>query len=217
MLRTADNHSVYKNGAKEIAALHGKSLTFMAKFDEREGNSCHVHLSLRRSDGAVVFDHGGPAGTEAAAGSGHPERGLAGGTPLFDQFIAGVLATLPEFSLLYAPNINSYKRFQPGSFAPTAVAWGHDNRTCALRVVGHGPGLRVENRMPGGDMNPYLGLAAMLAGGLHGIAEALPLAPAFEGNAHLDVAQLESGHPAARTRRDRADLHAGAEHAAASS
>lgn len=166
VVTTADRHSVYKTGAKEIAALHGKSLTFMAKFDEREGNSCHIHMSLRREDGSVVFDEGD------------------GATPLFQHFIAGVLATMREFTLLYAPNINSYKRFAPGSFAPTAVAWGHDNRTCAMRVVGHGAGMRVENRVPGGDMNPYLGLSAMLAGGLHGIANELALEPAFEGNAY---------------------------------
>jgi glutamine synthetase len=171
VLRSADQHSVYKNGAKEIAALHGKSLTFMAKFNEREGNSCHVHMSLRGRDGTVVF-------ADDSAG------GVAGGSAVFDQFIAGVQDTLREFTLLYAPNVNSYKRFQPGSFAPTAVAWGHDNRTCALRVVGHGPGLRLENRLPGGDMNPYLGLAGMLAGGLHGIEKGLPLEAPFKGNAY---------------------------------
>ena len=169
--RTADNHTVYKTGAKEIAAQHGKSLTFMAKYDEREGNSCHIHMSLRGSDGSVVFDNAEHDGT-------------AGGSVLFDRFVAGVQATLPEFTLLYAPNINSYKRFQPGSFAPTAVAWGFDNRTCALRVVGHGAGLRVENRVPGGDVNPYVAMAAMLAGGLYGIAEELTLEPAFAGNAY---------------------------------
>jgi glutamine synthetase len=168
-LTTADNHSVYKNGAKEIAAAHGKSITFMAKFDQREGNSCHIHMSLRGFDGALTFaDESRPGGQ----------------SEIFDQFVAGLLATLPEFTLLYAPNINSYKRFQPGSFAPTAVAWGHDNRTCALRVVGHGAGLRVENRVPGGDVNPYLALAGMLAGGLHGIEHALPLQEPFAGNAY---------------------------------
>ena len=151
MITTADNHSLYKNGAKEIAALHGKALTFMAKFNEREGNSCHIHMSLRGLDGETVFADDDREG-------GHSE--------LFDHFVAGVQATLPELTLLYAPNVNSYKRFQPGSFAPTAVAWGRDNRTCALRVVGHGAGLRVENRVPGGDVNPYLALSAMLAGGL---------------------------------------------------
>jgi glutamine synthetase len=165
VVTTADHHSVYKNGAKEIAAQHGKALTFMAKYDAREGNSCHIHMSLRGADGEIVFDDGGP-------------------TQVFRQFVAGIQATMADFTLLYAPNVNSYKRFQPGSFAPTAIAWGHDNRTCALRVVGHGPGLRVENRVPGGDVNPYLGLAGMLAGGLYGIENALELEDAFVGNAY---------------------------------
>ena len=166
VVTAADQHSVYKNGAKEIAALHGKSLTFMAKFNEREGNSCHIHMSLVHADGSALFDTGDGATTQ------------------FRQFIAGVLTTLREFTLLYAPNINSYKRFQPGSFAPTAVAWGDDNRTCALRVVGHGPGLRVENRLPGGDVNPYMAVAGMLAGGLHGLQAELKLEPAMAGNAY---------------------------------
>jgi glutamine synthetase len=166
VLTTADNHSVYKHGAKEIASLAGKALTFMAKFDAREGNSCHIHMSLRGQDGSVVFDTGD------------------GQTELFDSFVAGIQATLEEFTLFYAPNVNSYKRFQPGSFAPTAIAWGHDNRTCALRVVGHGAGLRVENRLPGGDVNPYLACAAMLAGGLYGIDHKLELEEPFVGNAY---------------------------------
>ena len=140
-LVTCDNHTIYKNGAKEIADQHGKSLTFMAKFDEREGNSCHIHISLRGTDGAAVFaDDSDPLGMSA----------------MFRSFVAGQLATLRELSLWYAPNINSYKRFADGSFAPTAVAWGLDNRTCALRVVGHGQGMRMENRAPGGDVNQYL-------------------------------------------------------------
>ena len=167
VVRTADNHSVYKNGAKEIASLHGKALTFMSKFDEREGNSCHVHMSLQGMDGSAMF-----------ADDGEP-------TDLFKHFVAGVQKTLAEFTLMYAPNVNSYKRFQPGSFAPTSVAWGWDNRTCALRAVGHGKALRIENRLPGGDMNPYLGLAAMLAGGLYGIEHEVALEPAFEGNAYV--------------------------------
>ncbi|MBA3278136.1 MAG: glutamine synthetase [Geodermatophilaceae bacterium] len=166
VIRTADQHAVYKNGAKEIAAQHGKALTFMAKFDEREGNSCHIHMSLRGADGSTVFDTGG------------------GPTPLFERFVAGVEATLFDFTLMYAPNINSYKRFTPGSFAPTAIAWGRDNRTCALRVVGRGAGLRVENRLPGGDVNPHLALAAMLAGGLYGIENELDLEPELVGNAY---------------------------------
>ena len=169
VVRTCDNHAVYKTAAKEIAAAHGKSLTFMAKYDEREGNSCHIHLSLRGEDGAMVF-------ADDSRPGGHSE--------MFGHFIAGVQVTLRELTLMYAPNINSYKRFTPGSFAPTAVAWGRDNRTCALRVVGRGAGLRVENRLPGGDVNPYLAVAAMLAGGLHGVREEIPLEPPLDGNAY---------------------------------
>jgi len=167
-LGTADNHVVYKNGAKEIAAQSGMSLTFMAKFNEREGNSCHLHVSLRDGDGRPVF-----------AGD-----GAHGFSPVFEHWLAGLLAAQREFTLLMAPNINSYKRFALGSFAPTAVAWGFDNRTCALRVIGHGSSLRAENRVPGGDVNPYLALAALVAAGLHGIENELPLEPAFEGNAY---------------------------------
>ena len=165
-LVTADNHSVYKTSAKEIAAAHGKALTFMAKFNEREGSSCHIHLSLRGDDGSTVFWEDGRR------------------TPLYDRFVAGVLATMRDFTLMYAPNVNSYKRFADGSFAPTAVAWGLDNRTCAVRLVGHGAGARMENRLPGGDVNPYLALAAMLAGGLHGIENELDLEPETTGNAY---------------------------------
>jgi glutamine synthetase len=171
-LVTADNHAVYKTAAKEIAAAHGKSLTFMAKFNEREGNSCHIHLSLRGQDGSTVF-------WDADRG----ER-----TALYDHFVAGVLATMTDFTLLYAPNVNSYKRFADGSFAPTAIAWGLDNRTCAVRLVGHGASARMENRLPGGDVNPYLALAAMLAGGLHGIENELELGPELVGNAYTSDA-----------------------------
>ncbi len=168
VVTTADNHAVYKTVAKELASQHGKSITFMAKIDEREGNSCHIHLSLRGADGSVVF-------WDEEAG----QR-----SSLYDSFVAGVLATMADFTLLYAPNINSYKRFAAGSFAPTAIAWGVDNRTCALRLVGSGAGARMENRVPGGDVNPYLSLAAMLAGGLHGIEAELELEPPLEGNAY---------------------------------
>ncbi|MFK0118348.1 glutamine synthetase family protein [Streptomyces sp. NPDC090994] len=166
-LVTCDQHALYKTGAKEIAAQEGVSLTFMAKYDEREGNSCHIHLSLTGEDG-----------TSAMPG---PDGGMS---PLMRHFLAGQLAALRDFSLLYAPHINSYKRFQPGSFAPTAVAWGHDNRTCALRVVGHGRSLRFENRLPGGDVNPYLAVAGMVAAGLHGVERELELPDPCPGNAY---------------------------------
>jgi len=169
---TCDNHSIYKTGSKEIAAQDGTSITFMAKPNEREGNSCHVHLSLRATDGAPVLAGDGPHGL----------------SPVGERFLAGQLAAMRELTLCYAPNINSYKRYVPGSFAPTAVRWGPDNRTCALRLVGHGSSLRPENRVPGGDVNPYLAVAAMIAAGLHGIDNELPLEPAVEGNAYLDTA-----------------------------
>ena len=162
-LRMADDHVVYKSGAKEIASLEERAISFMAKWDEREGNSCHIHLSLARDDGSNVF----------AADEG-----------TFNRFLAGQLDCLRELCLFFAPNINSYKRFVPGAFAPTAVAWGHDNRTCAMRVVGHGEGKRLENRLPGADVNPYLAIAAMIAAGLHGIDSNLDLEPAFDGNAY---------------------------------
>ncbi|MFF9818408.1 glutamine synthetase family protein [Streptomyces sp. NPDC014006] len=166
-LTTCDQHAIYKTGAKEIAAQEGVSLTFMAKYNEREGNSCHIHLSLADADGRSVM---------AADGGGMSD--------VMRHFLAGQLAALREFSLLYAPNINSYKRFQPGSFAPTAVAWGHDNRTCALRVVGHGRSLRFENRLPGGDVNPHLAVAGMVAAGLYGIEQKLELPEPCPGNAY---------------------------------
>ena len=128
-LTTADQHAIYKNGAKEIAAQEGMAISFMAKFNEHEGSSCHVHLSL---DGGVFA---------------HDES-------VFDAFLGGQLACLRELALFFAPNVNSYKRYQPGSFAPTAVAWGRDNRTCALRVVGHGDALRIENRAAGRRRQP---------------------------------------------------------------
>jgi glutamine synthetase len=166
-LASADGHAIYKNGAKEIAAQEGCSISFMPKFNELEGNSCHIHLSLRGEDGTPVFadDHGF--------------------SKTFENFIAGQLDCLRELTLFFAPNINSYKRFAVGSFAPTAVAWGKDNRTCSMRVVGHGPSLRVENRLPGGDVNPYLAIAAMIAAGLHGIDNELPLEDEIVGSAYF--------------------------------
>jgi len=162
-LPTADGHAIYKNGAKEIAAQEEMAITFMAKYNEHEGNSCHIHCSLSDPDGGNAF------GDDAQ---------------LFERFVAGQIACMRELTLFYAPNINSYKRFVPGSFAPTAVAWGRDNRTCSLRAVGEGPSLRIENRLPGADVNPYLALAAMIAAGLHGISSELELEDAYEGNAY---------------------------------
>ncbi len=146
-LATADDHVIYKNGAKEIAAQEEMAITFMAKYNEAEGNSCHIHFS--------VVDEGG-------------ENVFATDSQTFDRFLAGQLACMRELTLFFAPHVNSYKRFAPGSFAPTAVAWGNDNRTCSMRVVGHGKAMRLENRLPGADVNPYLALAAMIAAGLHG-------------------------------------------------
>ncbi|MGH3406158.1 MAG: glutamine synthetase family protein [Streptosporangiaceae bacterium] len=170
VVSTCDNHSIYKTGAKEIAAQDRMSITFMAKPNAREGNSCHIHLSLRDEEGRPVLAGDGPYGMSKTG----------------EHFLAGQLAALRELTLCYAPNINSYKRYVPGSFAPTAVRWGVDNRTCALRLVGHGQSLRPENRVPGGDVNPYLAVAAMIAAGLNGIEHELPLEPEFQGNAYAD-------------------------------
>jgi glutamine synthetase len=163
-LESADEHVLYKNGAKEIAAQEGMAITFMAKFNEREGSSCHIHLSLAGQDGTPLF---------------------AQDDALFDAFLAGLIERLRETTLWLAPNVNSYKRFAAGSFAPTAIAWGPDNRTCAFRVVGHGAGKRVECRLPGADVNPYLALAALIAAGLEGIDRGLQPPPPVRGNAYL--------------------------------
>ncbi len=164
----ADNHSVYKNGAKEIAHLNGCSITFMAKPDHSWiGSSCHIHTSLWR-DGENAFD---------------------GGPDVFKQFLAGWIAGAKELAIFLAPTINSYKRYAAGSWAPTTLAWGHDNRTCGFRIVGHGTAQRIETRIPGGDVNPYLAFAALIAAGLHGIEAGLELSPALKGNAYESDAE----------------------------
>jgi glutamine synthetase len=164
----ADNHTIYKNGAKEIAHQNGCSITFMAKPDHTWiGNSCHIHSSLWR-DGESAF---------------------AGESDVFKQFLAGQIACFKELAIFLAPTINSYKRYAAGSWAPTTLAWGHDNRTCGFRIVGHGPGLRAETRIPGGDVNPYLAFAALLAAGLYGIENELELPPPLEGNAYESDAE----------------------------
>jgi glutamine synthetase len=186
-LTTCDRHVVFKNGAKEMAAQDGQSITFMAKYDEREGNSCHLHLSLADLEtGENVF---------------------ARDDDVFDAFLAGAIAGLREMTLLLAPNINSYKRFAAGSFAPTAVAWGMDNRTCAFRVVGHGPGKRFECRLAGGDVNPYLALAGLIAAGLDGVERGLELPPVCEGNAYA----VEGIQRVPITLREARDLFAASE------
>jgi glutamine synthetase len=165
-LTAADNHTVFKTLAKEIAAQHGGAITFMPKYDEGQGNSCHIQLSLRGTDGSTVFSENG------------------GRTKIFDAFVAGLLATLYDFTLLYAPNINSYKRFALGSPTPTAIAWG-PGQHCAIRVLGEDQSARLQNRVPGGDVNPYLGIAAMIAGGLYGLDHDLELGVGLTGNGHL--------------------------------
>jgi glutamine synthetase len=171
-LRTADNHVVYKNGAKEIAHANDCSITFMAKPDHTWlGSSCHVHMSLWREG----------------------ENAFAGNSEVFTRFLAGWIACAEELALFLAPNVNSYKRYAAGSWAPTTLAWGRDNRTCGFRIVGHGASQRVETRIPGGDVNPYLAFAALIAAGLHGIEQGLELPPPLEGNAYTsDAARFPS-------------------------
>jgi glutamine synthetase len=162
-LAMADNHAVYKTGAKEIAHLNGCSITFMAKPDHTWiGSSCHIHSSLWRGDRSA----------------------FAGESPTFKRWLAGQIANLKELALFVAPNVNSYKRFAAGSWAPTTLAWGHDNRTCGFRIVGHGSALRTETRIPGADANPYLAFAAIIAAGLDGIERKLRLPRPLEGNAY---------------------------------
>jgi glutamine synthetase len=171
-LTTADRHVIYKNGAKEIAHLNGCSITFMAKPDHTSiGSSCHIHSSLWRAG----------------------ESAFAGEPPVFKHWLAGQIACARELAIFLAPTINSYKRYAAGSWAPTTLAWGYDNRTCGFRIVGHGNGLRAETRIPGADANPYLAFAALLASGLYGIENELELPAAFEGNAYeSDVERFPS-------------------------
>jgi glutamine synthetase len=164
----ADNHVVYKNGATEIAHLNGCSITFMAKPDHTWiGSSCHIHSSLWQGD----------------------KSAFEGETDVFKQWLAGQIACARELAIFFAPNVNSYKRFAAGSWAPTTLAWGRDNRTCGFRIVGSGAGMRFETRIPGGDVNPYLAFGATIAAGLHGIENSLELPPALEGNAYVSDAE----------------------------
>lgn len=170
-LESADRHVIYKTGVKELAAAQGKSASFMAKWnDAQPGSSGHIHMSLRDAGGAAASgDAAGPYGLSTN----------------FAHFLAGQIALLREMTLLLAPLVNSYKRFQPGSFAPTKAVWSRDNRTAAFRVIGQGKNLRAECRVPGADVNPYLAYAALIAAGLHGMEQRLPLGPPVEGNAYL--------------------------------
>jgi glutamine synthetase len=180
-LTMADRHVLFKHGAKEIADQQGVSLTFMAKPDAGwAGSSCHIHTSL--------WDSSAERNLFAATGDDQVPRPSA----LFEHFLAGLLTFARELSLCYAPFVNSYKRYQSLSWAPTAITWAVDNRTCGFRVVGHGSSLRIENRIPGADANPYLAFAATIAAGLYGIERQLPLPPPYQGNAYLsqDVARV---------------------------
>ena len=171
-LTMADNHTIYKNGSKEIAHQNGCSITFMAKPDHTWiGSSCHIHSSLW-ADG---------------------ENAFAGESETFKRYLAGQIACARELALFLAPTINSYKRYAAGSWAPTTLAWGHDNRTCGFRIVGHGSALRTESRIPGGDVNPYLAFAALIASGLYGIENELELPPPLEGNAYESDAERFPG------------------------
>jgi glutamine synthetase len=177
----ADRHVIYKNGAKEIAGQLGRSITFMAKYSAEEvGSSCHVHSSLWDTTGTkpLMWQEDAPDHQSAA----------------FRGWLGGQLACGRELAWMFAPTVNSYKRYQPESWAPTALAWSVDNRTCGFRVVGHGPSFRLESRIPGGDVNPYLAYAATIAAGLHGIEHGIEPSPRFDGNAYeaVELARVPS-------------------------
>lgn len=191
----ADRNAVYKTAAKEIAASHGRSVTFMAKYHADDtGSSCHVHSSLWSPDlTQAVF---------------HDPHSVDGMSDTFRHYVAGLIATARDFSLLWAPTINSYKRFQPGSWAPTGVGWGIDNRTLGFRVVGHGRSTRVECRIPGADANSYLAFAGTIAGGLHGIRERLELPAPYAGNGYeaTDIDRVPSTMVEAIDRWERSEI-----------
>jgi len=171
VLEVADRHSIYKNGAKEIAALNGVSLTFMAKYKmEEAGSSCHLHSSLWNQDGSksLMWDDSDPDHLSET----------------FRHYLGGLMSTTREMAWMFAPSVNSYKRYQAESWAPTAIALGKDNRTCGYRLVGEHESFRIESRIPGADANPYLAFAATLAGGLHGLENKIEAPSVFEGNAY---------------------------------
>jgi glutamine synthetase len=187
-LPMADRHVLFKQGVKEIADQHGKAVSFMAKYAPSEaGNSCHLHVSLWKNGRNLFWEPSGKTG---------------GGSALYRQFLGGCLKYSPELCLFFGPTINSYKRYQPGSWAPTRMAWAVDNRTVGFRVVGGRKAFRIENRMPGADANPYLAFAAMIAAGMAGVEEQLDCGGEYLGNAYLDsrLARLPG------SLRDAADL-----------
>src|SRR5579859_6572496 len=204
-LPMGDLHVLFKQGIKEIADQYGKSVSFMAKYAPAEaGNSCHIHMSLWRN-GRNAFAQ--PGRTTAGTRS-RQKHAPQQGSRLFQQFLAGLLKYSPELSLFFAPTINSYKRYQPGSWAPTRMAWSMDNRTVGYRVVGEQQSFRLENRMPGADANPYLAFAAMLAAGLAGVEEKLDCGEPYAGNAYIDqkLARLPSSLGKAAELFDRSRL-----------
>src|SRR5436305_6786687 len=167
---SADRHTIYKNGVKEIAFLNGVSATFMAKPSEKDiGSSCHIHSSLIDAhNGTSVFVDGDEE------------------TDVFRHYLGGMRARMRELALFIAPTVNSYKRYAAESWAPTSIAWGRDNRTAGFRIVGHGQSRRAECRIPGADVNPYLAYAALLAAGLDGIANETDPGPELKGNAYAE-------------------------------
>ncbi len=172
-LEMADRHVIYKNGVKEIAHAEEKAVTFMAKWrSDLAGSSCHIHLSLWDNEKDCSAFHENGADDDM--------------TPLFRQFLAGLLKATPDITAFLAPNVNSYKRFQSGSFAPTKIIWSRDNRTAGYRILGHDDGFRLECRVPGADVNPYLAYAAMIAAGLDGVENQLEMPAEFVGNAYDD-------------------------------
>jgi len=197
-LEMADRHVIYKLAAKEIAAAAGHAVTFMAKWDERlAGSSLHLHLSLRGADGEAVLP-----GEEELPGA--PLRV----SPLFRHVLGGLLARARELAFFFAPNPNSYKRYRAGTFAPTAIAWSWDNRTAGFRVVGRGPALRIECRIPGADANPYLAYAALLAAALDGVERRLDPGPAFRGDVYAaaDLPRIPRELPEATAELEASDF-----------
>jgi glutamine synthetase len=191
-ITSADRHTIYKNGVKEIAHKNGIAATFMAKPSEKDiGSSCHIHVSLVDGDGGSVFVDG------------HEE------TDTFRHFLGGLRQHIRELALFIAPSVNSYKRYASESWAPTSVSWGRDNRTCGFRIVGHGASRRVECRIPGADVNPYLGFAALLAAGLDGIEHEADPGPELKGNAY-EAAEAE---PFPSTLQEAVELWEGSEFA----